>query len=308
VDVDVAQARRFKYIAPMTSSPTSVFFAAPDGLKLHVRTRGPQLDILPPVICLPGLTRTAEDFDTLAQALAERGRRVLALDSRGRGLSEYDRSADNYSLQVELADLMAMLTVLEARPAVFVGSSRGGLLTMLLAAQQPTAILGAILNDIGPVIEPKGVMRIKGYVGKLPTPRNFEEGGEILRRLFGHQFPAVDVAGWELAARRAWREEKSRLILTYDTKLAKTLKGFEADSPIPPLWAQFDALSPVPVMVVRGANSDLFSSETVAAMKARRSSMEFIEVADQGHTPLLAEPDIVQQLVSFVESCAHTRQ
>lgn len=282
---------------------SSVFVTAPDGLKLHVREYGPRNSGRPTVVCLPGLTRTAEDFDALALALAVRGRRVLALDSRGRGRSDYDRDPGNYTLPVELADLMGVLTACEAEPAVFVGSSRGGLLTMLLAAQRPMAVAGAVLNDIGPVIEPKGLMRIKGYVGKLPIPRNYGEGGEILRRLFGHQFPNQDDAAWEASARRAWREENGRMVVTYDVNLAHTLKGFDADSPIPPLWPQFDALSRMPLILVHGALSDILSAETVTAMTGRCRGMEVIEVPDQGHTPLLSGDDIVSRLTSFVERC-----
>jgi pimeloyl-ACP methyl ester carboxylesterase len=282
---------------------TSVFVTAPDGLKLHVREYGPRISVRPPIVCLPGLTRTGEDFDKLALALGDRGRRVLALDSRGRGLSDYDSNPANYSLAVELGDVMAVLAAREAQPAVFVGSSRGGLLTMLLAAHRPTAIVGAVLNDIGPVIEAKGLMRIKGYVGKMPTPRDYTEGAEILRRLFGSQFPNLDTAAWEMSARRAWRKEKAGLVLTYDVNLARTLKDFEADSPIPPLWLQFDALAHVPLIVVRGAHSDLLSAETVAEMQRRRIGMEVIEVPDQGHTPLLAEDDIIFRLIAFIESC-----
>jgi pimeloyl-ACP methyl ester carboxylesterase len=282
---------------------TSVFVSAPDGLKLHVREYGPRLTSRPAIVCLPGLTRTTEDFERLALALGDRGRRVVALDSRGRGLSEHDRNADNYSLPVELADLMAVLAAREVGQAIFVGSSRGGLLTMLLAGHKPAVIAGAVLNDIGPVIERTGVMRIKGYVGKLHTPRNWEEGADILRRLFGQQFPKVDIAGWEAAARRTWRDDKGRFVVTYDVNIAKTLRGFEADSPIPPMWLQFDALAKVPVMVVRGANSDILSAETVAAMASRRVGMDIIEVPDQGHTPLLAEDDIVHRVVAFIESC-----
>jgi pimeloyl-ACP methyl ester carboxylesterase len=285
------------------SAATSVFVTASDGLKLHVREYGPRHTARSPIVCLPGLTRTGEDFERLAVALSDRGRRVLALDSRGRGRSDYDRDPSNYSLPVELADLLAVLAAREAHPAVFVGSSRGGLLMMLLAAQRPTAIIGTILNDIGPVIEPKGLMRIKGYVGKLPTPRDFPEGAEILRRLFGQQFPTLDMAAWEVAARRAWREEKSGLVLTYDGNLAKTLKSFDADSPIPPLWPQFEALAQAPLMVVRGANSDLLSAETVMEMKRRHTGLDFIEVPDQGHTPLLAEDDLIQRLIAFIEDC-----
>ena len=291
----------------MDAEPTSSFFCAPDGRKLHAREYGPRNDPRPAVVCLPGLSRTVADFDILARALAAKGRRVLALDSRGRGLSEYDPDAANYSLPVELGDLLAMLAAREAQPAVFIGSSRGGLLTMLLAAVQPASVAGAILNDIGPVIEPKGLMRIKGYVGKLPQPRNFEEGAEILRRMFNHHFPTLTADDWIAWAKRNWREDNGQFLPASDPMISKGLENFTPDMPIPPMWLQFDALSAVPVMVVRGANSDLLMPETVAAMKARRPDLVTLEVADQGHTPLLAEPDIIARLSAFIDTCAPRR-
>jgi pimeloyl-ACP methyl ester carboxylesterase len=287
----------------MNAEPTSTYFNAPDGLRLHVREYGPRNNPRSAVVYLPGLTRTVDDFDIPARALAAKGRRVLALDSRGRGLSAYDREPANYSLPVELGDVIAMLTAREAQPAVFVGSSRGGLLTMLLAAVQPASIAGAVLNDIGPVIEPKGLMRIKGYVGKTPQPRNEAEGADILRRMFSGQFPALTADDWIGWARRSWREEGGRFAPTSDPQIAKGLENFAPEVPIPPMWLQFDALASVPVMVVRGANSDLLMPETVAAMKARRPDLATLEIADQGHTPLLAEPDTIARLSAFIDTC-----
>ena len=282
------------------------FFTAQDGLKLHVRESGPGDSAYLPVVYLPGLTRTVADFDEVGQALAmnhERPRRVVALDSRGRGMSDYDRNADNYSLPIELADVIAMLTALDIGRAVFIGSSRGGILTMLLAAARPTSIAGAILDDIGPSIESKGLMRIKSYVGKLPQPVSFEEGAEVLRRLFGGQFPALSAADWLTAAKRTWRVEGERLVVTYDPKLAHTLAGIDPEHPLPPLWMQFDALARAPVMVIRGANSDILSSATVAMMRERHPQLETIEVPDQGHTPLLSGPDMTGRIVAFVAAC-----
>src|SRR5262249_15871004 len=156
----------------------SVFVTAQDGLRLHVRDYGSRIAPALPVVCLPGLTRTVADFATLAPALANgpQARRVIAIDSRGRGPYDYDRNPANYNLAVELGDVVTGLTALGVGTAVFVGSSRGGLLTMLLGVAHPTAIGGAVLHDIGPVIEAKGLARIKSYVGKLPQPRSFTEG------------------------------------------------------------------------------------------------------------------------------------
>lgn len=288
----------------------SVFVTAPDGLKLHVRCYGPRLAPSAPVVCLPGLTRTVADFEELAATLAsnsEAPRRVLALDSRGRGLSERDRNPHNYNLATELADLRAVLTALDVQPAVFVGTSRGGLLTMLLAVAQPTAIAGAILNDIGPVIEPKGLARIKSYVGKLPQPKSFEEGAEIFRRLFGPHFTGFSDTDWLTYSRRSFKVEQHRLVPTYDARIAVTMEDIDFDQPLAPMWGAFDGLGRVPLMVLRGENSDLLSEATVAAMRARRPSMELINVPKQGHAPVLGGPDLIGRLAAFVASCEPVR-
>jgi pimeloyl-ACP methyl ester carboxylesterase len=280
------------------SAPTSVFLSAPDGLRLHARCYGRRSAAALPVVCLPGLARTAEDFETLAAALAGdagRPRRVIALDYRGRGLSDYDRDPGNYSFRIELADVLAVMTALDVLPAVIVGTSRGGILAMLLGALRPSALAGVVLNDIGPVIEPKGLMRIRGYVG------------EILRRLFSAQFPKLTQEDWLAAAHRTFKERDGALVPTYDVRLMKTLEGVDFEKPFPPLWKEFDALAHVPVMCVRGANSDLLSAATVEAMRARRAAMEAIEVPDQGHAPLLMEADVIASLADFIGRCDRPR-
>jgi pimeloyl-ACP methyl ester carboxylesterase len=290
----------------MRASGISRFITAPDGLRLHVREYGDRRSQWLPVVCLPGLSRTAEDFEVLATALASdaaTARRVLALDYRGRGLSEHDRNPKNYAIPVELGDVIAVLVALGTAPAIIIGTSRGGLLAMALAAHRPGALAGAILNDIGPVIEEPGLMRIKGYVGKLPEPRSFEEGADTLRRIAGSQFPNLTAADWLAAARRGWREKNGRLIPTYDPALAHNLDGISADRPIATMWPQFDALGRVPVMLIRGANSDILSCETADAMKARHPAMEVLVVPDQGHAPLLVEPDIIVSIRQFAHTC-----
>jgi pimeloyl-ACP methyl ester carboxylesterase len=289
----------------MSDEASSVFITAPDGLKLHVRCHGARLAPSMPVVCLPGLTRTAADFDELALKLAsdnDTPRRVFALDSRGRGLSDYDRDPKNYTLVTELADLRAMLTALEVPPAVFVGTSRGGILTMLLSVAQPTAIAGAVLNDIGPVIDAKGLVRIKSYAGKMPNPKSFEEGADIFRRLFGPQFPRFTDADWLSYARKSFKVERQKMVPTYDVRIAKMLEAMNFDAPPPPMWPAFDGLGTVPVMVIRGENSDLLSETTVTEMRSRRPSMEVVTVPDQGHAPVLGG-SLVDRIVAFVAFC-----
>ena len=290
----------------MQNGAVSTFISAPDGLRLHALSYGQRSSPKTPVVCLPGLARTVADFEALALALTHDGahpRRIIALDYRGRGRSDYDRNPENYSLPVELADVLAVVTALDAMPAIYIGTSRGGILAMLLAAVRPTAIAGVVLNDIGPVIEPQGLMRIKGYVGKLPQPRNFEDGAEILRRLFHGQFPKLGHDDWLASARRAFKEENGRMVPTYDIKLVKTLEAINPDSPIPPLWKQFEALAHVPVMAIRGANSDILSPATIDAMRTRHAGLETLEVADQGHAPLLAEADTIARIADFIGRC-----
>jgi pimeloyl-ACP methyl ester carboxylesterase len=282
----------------------SAFVTAQDGLRLHVREYGLRTAPVLPVVCLPGLARTVADFDALAPALADgpQRRRVIAIDSRGRGQSDYDSNADNYSLAVELADVVTVLTALEIGPAVFVGSSRGGILTMLLAVAHPAALAGAVLHDIGPVIEPKGLARIKSYVGKLPQPRSFAEGGEILRRLFDAQFPKLSATQWLAAAERTWKMDDGELVPTYDVRLARTLAEFDIERPLAPLWNEFGALARVPVLVIRGANSDILSAETVTAMGERHRAMESIEVPDEGHVPQFHRM-VISRVIEFVARC-----
>lgn len=288
----------------------SVFVTAPDGLRLHVREFGTRLSTALPVVCLPGLARNSEDFTPLAMMLSrdsERPRRVIAVDYRGRGLSEFD-SPKNYTPQVELADVIAVLTALEVHRAVFVGTSRGGILTMLLASARPTLLAGAVLNDIGPVVEVRGLMRIKSYLGRLPQPRSLDEGTEILAKLFGSQFPKLGKEHWAGTARRTWREERGRLKLTYDAKLARTLSGVEPGKPFPTMWAQFDALAAMPLLVIRGLLSDLLTADTVEQMRQRRGGkMDVLDVPDEAHAPTLRDDTTMRRIAEFVRACEDRR-
>lgn len=284
----------------------SLFVTAQDGLRLHVRRYGTPAARRLPIVCLPGLTRNGADFHELGLAFgrdAAEPRLVFTVDSRGRGRSGHDPDPGNYSFPVELADVLAVLTALDIGRAIVLGTSRGGILAMLLGAARPGALAGVILNDIGPVIDTKGLVRIKGYVGKMPTPRSFSDGAEMLRRLGDAQFTAMTPEQWLAQARRTWTQTETGLVLDYDPKIATTLEGVDAERPAPPLWGAFDSLARVPLMVVRGANSDILSPATVDAMRAGRLDIDVVEVPDQGHAPLLVEADVIARIAAFVTLC-----
>jgi pimeloyl-ACP methyl ester carboxylesterase len=281
-------------------------FSAADGLLLHALTAGPRDATRLPVICLPGLARTAEDFRDLIERLAfdpVRHRRVIALDSRGRGLSARDPNPENYAVPVELGDVFALLAATGIGRAVFVGTSRGGILTMVMASVRPEAIAGAVLNDIGPVVEMTGLLRIKAYVGRLPPPRDYADAARLLRGAMGNQFPGWNEATWERYARLTWQETPAGLVTRYDPAISTTLATVDPAQPPPPLWEQFDGLAQAPLMVIRGEHSDLLSRETVAAMRARRPDLETMEIAGEGHAPLLTGDRILESIVRFVARC-----
>ena len=281
----------------------SFYIGARDGLKLHARDYGPLAGPALPLVCLPGLARTSADFHELALAFAqdaEKPRRVLALDYRGRGRSDYDGNWRNYDIRVELDDVMQMLTAAGIAEAVFIGTSRGGLLTMALGAARPAMIKGAVLNDVGPVIDARGLLRIKGYVGKLPTPRSFAEGAEILKRLSDQQFSAFGDREWEMMARRTWTERDGRIVPDYDPNLMKVLEELDLEAPLPVLWNYFAGLNGVPVLAIRGANSDLLAEATLQEMAQRHPDCQIHTVPGQGHAPVLGSKEMVQRIGRLV--------
>ncbi len=286
-----------------------LYFNAPDGLRLHALAAGPRMNTRLPVLCLPGLARTAEDFREVMQALAEAQapRRAFALDSRGRGKSERDPDPANYSVPVELADLLAVLAAAGIERAVFVGTSRGGILTMALSAAKPGAIAGAVLNDIGPVLDMAGLLRIKGYVGKLPQPASMADAAIVLKRVLGSQFPGLSGDEWRLYARRSFVETAAGIEVNYDPMISHWLKDIDAAVPAPEMWPAFDGLAQARLMLIRGEHSDLLSPATVAQMRTRRPDLELVEVPGQGHAPLLADRATVARICEFAASCDGAR-
>ena len=283
-----------------------LYFSASDGLRLHALAAGPRDRARLPAVCLPGLARTAEDFRELMQALAydpAAPRRVLAVSSRGRGKSARDPNPANYSVPVELGDVLAVLAASGIERAIFVGTSRGGILTMTLSAARPGAIAGAVLNDIGPVLDMTGLLRIKGYVGKLPKPTSMADAVVVMRRAMSAQFPALDAEEWRLYARRTFVETADGVEANYDPRISESIKNIDPSSAPPELWPQFDGLKAARIMLIRGEHSDLLSTATVEAMRARRPDLEFYEVRGQGHAPLLADMATIVRIREFASRC-----
>ncbi|MGL4445863.1 MAG: alpha/beta fold hydrolase [Alsobacter sp.] len=281
----------------------SVFTTSQDGLKLHARDYGDRASPRLPVVCLAGLTRNAVDFHDLALALSRhrhRPRRVVAIDLRGRGLSDHDPDWRKYEPRIEVADVMDQLAALGVAHAVFVGTSRGGLIAMGLAAARPGLLKGVVLNDIGPVIEAQGLIRIRSYVGKLPAPRGMDEAVDILRRISDARFPALSDDDWLAMARGSWTEKNGALVPSYDTSLFRGLAALDLEAPLPPIWPYFKALAGVPVLAIRGENSDLLSEATLDAMAAAHPGLEPLTVPGQGHAPLLRDAATIGRITSFV--------
>lgn len=281
----------------------SVFTTGTDGLRLHARDYGERTSTRLPVVCLAGLTRNSIDFHDLAIALSQhkhRPRRVVALDYRGRGLSDRDPDWKNYDPRVECGDVLSQLTALGIGEAVIVGTSRGGLVSMALGAARPALLRGVVMNDIGPVIEAQGLLRIRSYVGKLPSPRTMAEAAEILRRTSDARFPALSEDDWLAMAAGSWREDQGRLVPSYDPALMKGLAALDLEAPLPVLWPFFAALKHVPVLAIRGENSDLLSDATLEEMTRVHPACQTLTVPGQGHAPLLRDAPTIARIASFV--------
>ena len=288
----------------MTSGAESRFYRSKDGLRLHFLEFHPARDDgRPAAICLPGLTRGAHDFAILARALADdtkAPRRVVAFDYRGRGRSDHDPDWRHYDLATERADILAGVAVCGIERAHFVGTSRGGLHVMALAPTHRAMIRSAVFNDIGPVLEPAGLERIKGYVGRMSTPRSYDEAIKLLKIGSGAHFDGLAPAEWRIFAETTFGPDEGDLHLRYDARLARTLEGFDLTKPLPESWDLFDALCGTPVLTIRGANSDLLSEATFDAMGRRWPGCETIVVPGQGHAPLLVDQTTIGRIRDFI--------
>jgi pimeloyl-ACP methyl ester carboxylesterase len=258
-------------------------FTGFDGLSLYYEDEGQGL----PLLCLPGLTRTARDFDYLAPHLPPL--RLIRTDYRGRGLSDWAPDPMSYTVPNEARDVLALLDHLGIGKAAILGTSRGGLVGMLLAATAKDRLLGLALNDIGPVVERAGLDRIKDYVGRNPAARTLAEAAAAMPR-HNPGVLGVPPERWLDEARHFFLDGGDRLTINYDPALREAfLAAF--NSPPADLWPLFDACAGLPLALIRGANSDLLSRETAAEMRRRRPDMVFADVPDRAHVPFLDEAE-----------------
>ena len=265
-----------------------VRYKSRDGLSLYAREYGATNKNAVPVICLSGLTRNSKEFHGLASHLCK-SHRVLAPDYRGRGQSDYSPDWQTYQLPVELDDVIALLDHLSIPKAFFIGTSQGGLITMLAAAAYKERICGAVLNDIGPVIEQTGLARIAGYVGQIADMRNWPDAVKTLKSTYnGFE---LDEDEWLEFARIIFAEHNGKPVMDYDASLAKTLPSKKSilETPLPDLWPAFECLKGLPVAVIRGLHSDMLSAATLNAMEQRLPGLVAATISGRGHTPFLTE-------------------
>ncbi|QWW68913.1 alpha/beta fold hydrolase [Rhizobium sp. WYJ-E13] len=289
----------------ITNGFTEKFYGSTGGLRLHARIYPPTVEDTKrlPVVCLPGLTRNARDFHELALVLSrDRAfpRRVIALDYRGRGLSDRDENKANYNLAVECGDVIAACTAFGIDRAIFIGTSRGGLILHLLAATKPDLLGGVIFNDIGPVIEQAGLMAIRDYLNRDCKTLSWSEAVDILKENHGAAFPALSLADWQDMAHAIYREQNGVPVADYDPAIAEQLKTIDFGNPLPDLWPQFENLDAIPLLLIRGENSNLLSRRTVDEMAKRHPDMLQITAGGQGHAPLLHLGDIPERIRMFV--------
>lgn len=271
------------------------YFTTSDGARLAYRDEGQGL----PLLCLAGLTRTMADFDYMIPHLPPV--RLIRMDYRGRGESQWTGAA-SYTVPQEGKDALELLDHLGVAKAAVLGTSRGGLIGMMLAAVAKDRLLGLCLNDIGPEIHRPGLERIFDYLGRNPAAQSLAEIAEKMPR-YSPGFANVPPSRWLEEVTKFYQVTPEGLKITYDPALREAfIAGF--NGPPVDLWPLWEATVGLPVALIRGANSDLLTPETVAGMKARRPDMIFADVPDRAHIPFLDEPQAVGVLRAFIGACA----
>jgi pimeloyl-ACP methyl ester carboxylesterase len=276
------------------------YYQSTDGLWLYARDyQGPAGRGMTPVLCLAGLTRNSKDFEALAPHLAA-SRRVICPDYRGRGRSQYG-NPKSYRPDVELGDALRLLDELNVRRVAVIGTSRGGLIGMVMAAGAKDRLAGLAFNDIGPAIDAAGLIRIRNYIGPSQALPSWEAAVAALKAT-NPGFRGLSEAQWLAFARRVFRNEAGLPRPDYDMALAETFPSAEAiaSGKLGDSWPLFDAIGPLPALVLHGENSDLLSAATVAEMQARHAGLAAVTVKDRAHVPFLDEPEALAAIENWL--------
>lgn len=252
-----------------------------------------------PVICIPGLTRNASDFEDLAPKISATGRNVTAISLRGRGRSDYDPDYLNYHPLTYRHDILLALDEMNVRKAILIGTSLGGIVTMLTNQTAPERVKAAIINDVGPDLAPEGLTRIASYVGKNAGPaETIEEAAAHIRAINEVAFPDATDDDWIRFAYRTFRQtDDGKWTLDYDPNIAR---GLAENGPAPDLWPAFESLKSTPTLIMRGAISDLLSAEIVERMRIAHPHFDYVEVPRIGHAPMMTEPAAWSALETFL--------
>jgi len=276
-------------------------YTSHDGLHLYYRDY-PSANTGHPVLCLPGLTRNAKDFEGVAEHLTAWGHRVIAPDLRGRGRSDYDPNPENYAPAVYIQDILALLKQEGIAKTVVIGTSLGGVIAMVMAKLCPEVLVGVVLNDVGPEADPRGISLIGA---SLKNPREFQswEAAATAVQTYGAGgYPDFTQADWLRAARATYRETPDGLIVVdYDPALVEPFMRANMADPPPTLWKFFDALARISTLALRGALSNLLSEATFMEMKRRKPDLDTAVIPNRGHIPLLNEPASLKALQPFLE-------
>lgn len=270
-------------------------FTAQDGTQLYYTVEGTGL----PVLALAGLTRNTADFDHVAPHLLSNGVRLIRMDYRGRGQSDW-ADPDSYTIPQEALDAIALLDHLDIDKAAILGTSRGGLIAMMLAFTHKTRLLGVALNDIGPMIEAAGLSVIKDYIGRNPAQATHAEAADFRAKAWSH-FKGVPMDRWLTEVQNHYTQTADGLVIKYDPKLRDAVLESGAQ-PAPDLWPLYDALADLPLALLRGDASDLLSAATFEDMRNRRPDAHAATVLGRGHVPFLDEPESLSVLNDWVLS------
>jgi pimeloyl-ACP methyl ester carboxylesterase len=278
---------------------TEKFFSSRDGLQLYYRDY-PGDAGKAPVLCLHGLTRNSRDFAALAEHIAP-ARRVIVPDQRGRGRSQYDANWMNYHPGTYVGDMWTLLRELSVQRVIVIGTSLGGLMAMLMASMRPQMLAGVVLNDIGPELDPAGIMRIQSYAGRLPPVRTWNDAAAQMKTIFGAAMPDYDDRRWHEFARLAFDDADGVPRLAADPKIGDAVRSI----PPPPnavqgMWLAFGQLRGIPSLALRGSHSDLLPVATFERMQTELPELIAVTVPNRGHAPQLDEPQSLQAIDAFL--------